>query len=94
MSELVTLDSILLSALVVLLSFVVWAGHRYITRDDLWKQNMDARVQNMERRLAETMTTRSVCIQDFAFKKDVNELFGIVRDHGERIVRLETVAGK
>lgn len=94
MSTLITLDSVLLSTLVALLTFVVWAGHRYITRDDAWKQNMDNRMQNVERRLAETMTTRSICIQDFALKKEVNELFVISRDHGERIARLETAAGK
>ena len=94
MSTLITLDSILLSTLVALLSFVVWAGHRYITRDDAWKQSTDAWKHTMERSLAETANIRNVCIQDFAPKKDVNELFGVVRDHGERIAKLEATAGK
>ena len=82
-----TLDSILLSTLVVLLSFVVWAGHRYISRDDAWKQAHD-------RKMADIIAVRSVCIQDFALKKDVNELFGVARDHGERIASLEAKTGK
>lgn len=94
MSTLITLDSILLSTLVALLSFVVWAGHRYITRDDAWKQSTDAWKHTMERRLAETVNIRNVCIQDFALKKDVNELFGVARDHGERIASLEAKTGK
>ena len=92
--SMLTLDSILLSTLVVLLSFVVWSGHRYISRDDAWKASTDAWKHTMERRLAETANIRNVCIQDFALKKDVNELFGVARDHGERIASLEAKTGK
>ena len=87
MNGILTLDSILLSTLVVLLSFVVWAGHRYITRDDLWKQDM-------ERKMVALIAVRSVCVQDFALKKDVHELFSIVRVHAERIAGVEVAAGK
>ena len=87
MSEIITLDSILLGALSLLLSFAIWAGHRYISRDDAWKQAHD-------RKMADIIAVRSVCIQDFALKKDVNELFGVARDHGERIASLEAKTGK
>lgn len=92
--SMLTLDSILLSTLLVLLSFFVWTGHRYISRDDAWKQSTDEWKHIMERRLAETANIRNVCIQDFALKKDVNEIFGVVRGHGERIASLEAKAGK
>ena len=85
--SMLTLDSILLSTLVALLSFVVWAGHRFIIRDDAWKQGV-------ERKMDEMVAVRSTCVQTFAAKKDVNELFGLVRNHGERIAKLEVTAGK
>ena len=87
MSEIITLDSILLGALSLLLSFAIWAGHRYISRDDAWKQAHD-------RKMADIIAVRSVCIQGFAAKKDVNELFKVARNHGERIAKLEGTAGK
>lgn len=84
---LVTLDSVLLSVLLALMGFVLWAGRRYVARDDAWKQDM-------ERKIAALIAVRGVCVQDFASKKDVSELFGIVREHGERLAKVEVAAGK
>ena len=71
-TTILTLEGALIFIVITMLAIIGWVGKRYITKDDVWKRETDARLQKM------------------ADQRDLNEAFDVLRDHGERIVKLET----
>ena len=82
-SDLITLDSLLLSLLVALVGIIAYAGQRYIHKDDEWKKHVD-------KKLDELASMRVVCLRELASRESMNEAFRVLRDHGGRISALES----
>lgn len=81
----VTLDHVLLSALIALMGFFMWVGKRYIDRaEDRWER--------IEASIDEVKNQRVVCLADFARQSDMNTVYGTLRKHGERLASLESRA--
>lgn len=82
MGSIVTLDHILMSVLITLIGGAIWAGRRYILRDDIWKMSMSEKMEHIQLQRAE-------CMREFAAKRDVDNVWNVLRKHGERISALE-----
>jgi hypothetical protein len=81
-SQMITLDSMLLAALVTMTSILAWFIRGYVKQDAEWKKMADKKLDDLS-------AIRVVCVKEFATQSSVNELFRLARDHGGRISALE-----
>jgi hypothetical protein len=83
MNTLLTLDSLLLSSLVVLFSAIVWIVKRYIAKDDIWKGQVDEKLDDLK-------AVRMKCLQEFATKESVDRAWNVIRENQTDISSLKS----
>ena len=75
--------AVLVAAQTLLLGIVGWFLRHFIRKDEQWKERVDEKLENLA-------AIRTICLQEFASKRGMDDAFKNLREHEGRLASLES----